>query len=44
MAAFTTRVTQVSPVAIDAGGCSLFDPFGTTHETAGRLPLRASRK
>ncbi len=40
----TTRVTQPCPARIDEGGCSLFPPFGTTHETAGSVPARAERK
>src|SRR3989442_1188284 len=42
--ASTTFVTQACPVRMEAGGCSLSFPFGTTHETAGSIPVRAARK
>jgi len=35
---FTRFVTYACPSAIEAGGCSLFAPLGTTQLTAGSLP------
>ena len=40
--AFTTLVANDWPARTDDGGCSLTSPLGTTHETAGSVPFRAS--
>ena len=35
-------VTYFRPSVIGAGGCSLTEFVGTTHDTAGNVPFRAA--
>src|SRR5690348_5289840 len=42
--AFTIFVTHACPRQIGEGGCSLFWMLGTTHDTFGSVPARASWK
>src|SRR5256885_6009789 len=44
IAAFRSFVTYVWPAVTSPGGCSLTDPVGLIHETAGSLPVRAALK
>src|SRR5919202_4506013 len=44
IAALTSFVTYVWPALTRPGGCSLTEPVGLIHDTAGSVPVRAALK
>jgi hypothetical protein len=44
ISALTSDVTHAWPAATEPGGCSLYGPFGITHDTFGKLPNFAAVK